>query len=119
MRQYVHGLRVRQEAAEDAEQAALAVEVPARLRSAHDGLRGRWASLSDEQRVRVLEGLLLCVFVRRGKQGSGSPLGGRLRLIWRGEDVELPTRGRRMREVVGPFGWDDVLDADARVLVGE
>ena len=119
MGQYVQGLRARQKAVEDAEQAALAVEVPARLRSAHDGLRGRWASLSDEQRVRVLEGLLLCVFVRRGKQGSGSPLDGRLRLIWRGEDVELPTRGRRVREVVGPFSWDDVLDADARVLVGQ
>ena len=119
MQQYVQGLRVRQTAVEEAEQAAAAVEVPVGLRRLHVGLRKRWDSMTVPQQADVLEGLLVCVMVRRGSAESRGAVKDRLRVVWRGEDVELPTRGRRMREVLGPFRWDADLDTDAGVVRGQ
>lgn len=119
MQQYVQGLRVRQDAVEEAERAAAAVEVPVGLRGLHVGLRERWDAMTASQQAGVLEGLLLCVMVRRRAKGSGGAVENRLRVVWRGEDVELPTRGRRVRDVLGPFRWDANLDTDARVLLGD
>lgn len=118
MGQYVEGLRVRQQAVEVAEQDAAAAEVPAQLRAFHGGLRTEWPRLSGEQRARVLESLLLCVMVRGKRHESGGSIDGRLQLVWRGEPVELPTRGRRSNQTLGPFVFDGDRDANAGVPVG-
>ena len=112
MTQYVEGLRARQDAVDVAERA-LEVAAPAlRVRALHHNLPRRWPDLDDVARQQALANLLQCVFVRgSGPHWSRRPVGERIHLVWRGDDVDLPTRGRRVGGAVGPFRWDGDRDA--------
>ncbi len=67
-------------------------------------LRTRWDDLSKLEQRRLLQSAIRCVFVRG--TSSRLPHKGRLHVIWQGDSVDLPARGRR-DWVPKPFLFND------------
>jgi hypothetical protein len=110
---YLDGLSARQ----DALNAALAALAQAQaeqermlLPEAVADLHARWPGLDDDAKRALLAAGLVCVFVR-GRSGSAAVLDRRVRLVWRGEDVDLPVRGA-WRFGTSRFEFGDGADDD-------
>jgi DNA invertase Pin-like site-specific DNA recombinase len=69
-----------------------------------DDIARHWPSLTANQQRDLLRSAILCVFVRGSRRTA--PLDGRLHLVWQGEDMALPERGRPRRQV-HPFIFPD------------
>jgi DNA invertase Pin-like site-specific DNA recombinase len=73
-------------------------------------LRAHWHELTDDEKREILSGFLMCVFIR-GRSSSPRPLDERLKLVWRGERVDLPVRGS-WDWLPASFRFEDGLDDD-------
>jgi len=58
-----------------------------------DDLRELWSDLSVNHQRRLLRAGIQCVFVRRASRSA--PIDDRVRIVWRGQAVDLPARGYR------------------------
>jgi len=104
MSQYVAGLEHRQRGVDEAERTLARARGAGLAQLVAFRVEDEWEDMTTVERAEILEALLTCIMVRGGRQGSGG-IRERLRLIWRGEPIDLPTRGRRNAEVLAPFRW--------------
>ena len=58
-----------------------------------EDIAGHWPDLTPTEQRDLLRSAIRCVFVRGSRRAA--PLDGRLHLVWQGEDIALPERGRR------------------------
>jgi Recombinase len=92
---YLRGLESRKQkataaaAAFERERAQLGTTT---LPAGADDIIARWPDLPASDRRDLLQSVIRCVFVRGSRRTA--PLEGRLHLVWQGEDVALPERGR-------------------------
>lgn len=93
---YLQGLGSRQDALNTAlaafareQSRAGAIAVPADVAD----VRARWSELTPVEQRDLLQSTIRCVFVEGSRRTA--PLDGRLRIIWQGEPVDLPSRGGR------------------------
>ena len=57
-----------------------------------EDIAGQWPDLTATEQRDLLRSAIRCVYVRGSSRTA--PLDGRLHLVWQGEDVTLPDRGR-------------------------
>lgn len=66
-------------------------------------VRGQWHEFTHDEQRTLLQSAIRCVFVRRCSRST--PLGDRVRVLWRDEPVDLPARGYR-GFVARPYDFD-------------
>jgi hypothetical protein len=64
----------------------------------------QWPDLTPREQRDLLRATIKCVFVRGSRRTA--PLDGRLHLVWQGEEVALPGRGKRSFRA-RPFAFPD------------
>jgi hypothetical protein len=69
-----------------------------------EDIAAQWPDLAPAQQRDLLRSVIRCVFVRGSRRTA--PLDGRLHLVWQGEDVDLPDRGRNSWRAQ-PFDFPD------------
>jgi DNA invertase Pin-like site-specific DNA recombinase len=90
---YLAGLTARQDALNEAIAALAAEASRVGLFEIPADLVEKWPALSKRQQRDLLQSAIRCVFVQRSPHTTS--LEQRLRLIWQGDDVNLPSRGDR------------------------
>jgi site-specific DNA recombinase len=92
---YLNGLQARRETLE----AAVAAFERERRRTGVvalppglEDIAGRWPDLTASEQRDLLRSTIRCVFVRGSRRTA--PLDGRLHLVWQGEEIALPDKGR-------------------------
>lgn len=108
MDQYLAGLNARQERLDQKltmlsreQAAAQALPLPANAAN----IAGRWQDLGARHQRDLLGAGIRCVFVRRSSRST--PIAQRVRLVFRGEAVDLPRRGAKdWRPIPFDFGGD-------------
>ena len=69
-----------------------------------EDIAGNWPQLTPTDQRDLLRSAIRCVFVRGSRRTA--PLEGRLHIVWQGEDVALPARGRHSWQAE-PFVFPD------------
>jgi triacylglycerol esterase/lipase EstA (alpha/beta hydrolase family) len=64
-------------------------------------LLDHWRDATVAERRELLAADITAVFVKAGR----APIDERVRIVWRGEQVELPKRGRHTATMLPPYEW--------------
>ena len=75
-----------------------------------EDIAGQWPDLTATQKRDLLRSAIRCVFARGSRRTA--PLDGRLHIVWQGEEVALPDRGRNSWQPQ-PFVFPDDGDVDS------